>query len=74
MDLGSALHNNYYYYGSSLDLVLVLVAGGIGFLAPGIIVWKPHKELFLHFSLRALLIATTLVAVVLGLVVFAARK
>jgi hypothetical protein len=51
-----------------------IVVGAIGFLAQGVIIWKPHKiELSSQFSLRALLIATTVVAVMLGMIAWLDR-
>jgi hypothetical protein len=74
MALGLHFHNNYEYYGIHYPyLVWGLVA--IGFLAPGVYVWK-HAiyELPSQFSLRTLLIAATIIAIVLGLAVLLYRS
>jgi hypothetical protein len=69
MDLGTKHHNNYEYYGQTPAAALIFVAGALGFLAPGIVVWYWRKSQILwQFSLRALLIAITLVAVVMGII------
>lgn len=72
MELGTKLHGNYEYYGSFSVVVLIYVAGAMGFLAPGFIVWhlcnRHNRELSWQFSLRTLLIAMTLVAVTFGII------
>ena len=70
MGLGTKFHDNYEYYGSFSALILLYGLGAIGFLAPGVVVWYFHKRgPPWQFSLRALIIATTLIVVVLGVVV-----
>ena len=69
MHLGLKLHGNYEYYGSTPAIALIFVAGAMGFAAPGVVVWYLWNiELSWRFSLRTLLIAITLIAVVLGLI------
>ena len=63
-------HDNYEYYGSYWIVILLYGLSAIGFLAPGVAVWYFHKrEPPWHFSLRSLLVATTLIAVLLGVIV-----
>lgn len=70
MEFGTKFHGNYEYYGSFLALILLYGLGAIGFLAPGVVVWYLHKRgPPWRFSLRTLLIATTVIAVVLGIAV-----
>jgi hypothetical protein len=58
-----------YEYQSKPAAVFAIVVGAIGFLFPAVIIWKPHKiDPSSQFSLRTLLIATTVVAIVLGLI------
>jgi hypothetical protein len=76
--LGDALHGNYEIYTeypNSHGVALCFVMGAIGFLAPGFISWKQYADYKLpsQFSLRNLLIATTIIAIVLGLAVFLYR-
>jgi hypothetical protein len=67
MDLGSRFHGNYEYYGQTLAIALIFVAGALGFLAPGIVVWYLLiTKQPLRFSLRTLLVAMTIVAVLLA--------
>jgi hypothetical protein len=72
MSLGTRNHGNYEYYGQTPAVALIFVAGALGFAAPAVIVWYLHKSSW-RLSLRTLLIATTMIAVVLGLVVWASR-
>jgi hypothetical protein len=62
------LGDNPWYYNQSIKpTVLIWGLGAMGFLAPGVIVWYLCKrERPWKFSLRTLLIATTLIAVVLA--------
>jgi hypothetical protein len=70
MGLGTKFHGNYEYYGSYSALILIYGLGAIGFLAPGVVAWYLYKrEHPWQFSLRALVIATALIAVLLGVVV-----
>jgi hypothetical protein len=78
--LGDALHGNYEIYTeypNSHGVALCFVIGALGFLAPGFISWKLHNfadyKLPSQFSLRNLLVATTIIAIVLGLAVFLYR-
>src|ERR1044072_3189324 len=58
MNLGLKLHVNYEYYGQTPAVSLLVLAGALGFLAPGITVWYLRStELPLRFSLRTLLLA-----------------
>ena len=72
--LGLSLHNNYEYYGRFPGTLLLYGSGAIGFLAPVVYLGPSFIGNLLEqkrpwqFSLRALLIATTAVAVVLGLI------
>lgn len=70
MGLGTKFHDNYEYYGGHLALTLLYGLGAIGFMVPGVVVWYLDKRgPPWRFSLRTLLVATTLIAVVLGIVV-----
>ena len=70
MELGTKFHGNYMYYGSFPALILLYGLGAIGFLAPGVVVWYLHKRgPPWRFSLRTLLIAMTVIAIVLGIAV-----
>ena len=73
MSLDLKYHDNYEYYGQTPAVLLIPTAAIVAFVVPGVIVWRLHKNQW-RVSLRTLLIATTLVAVVLGLIVYAARK
>jgi hypothetical protein len=72
MTLGMKLHGNKDHYGQTPAVALIFVAGAMGFAAPGFIVWCLYNNRW-RFTLRTLLIATTLIAVVLGLVVWSSR-
>jgi hypothetical protein len=72
MSLGLKYHNNYEYYGKLPAMLLIPFAAIVGFVVPGIVIWRLHINRW-RVSLRTLLIATTLVAVVLGLVVYFAN-
>jgi len=70
MELGTKFHGNYEHYGSYWAVILLYGLAALGFLAPGAVVWYlQHKERPLQFSLRALFVATTAIAVVLVIVV-----
>jgi len=69
MNLGLKRHGNYEYYGSWPALVLIYLAGAIGFLAPAVFFWRVRgRQLSWHFSLRSALVAMTLAAVLFSLV------
>jgi hypothetical protein len=71
MKLGLKRHDSYEYYGGNLGLILTFGAAAVGFLVPGLIVWcLSQREIRWQFSLRSLLIAMTLVALLLGIVAF----
>lgn len=69
MAVGMSYHNNYEYYGQGPAVLLIPIAGIIGFATPGFLVWRLHKNQW-RVSLRTMLIATTVVAVLLGACVF----
>ncbi len=73
MELGSKFHGSYEYYGVKGGLltgILLYSVGAIGFLAPGVVVWYLNKRgPPWRFSLRAMLIAMTVIAVLLGMAV-----
>jgi hypothetical protein len=71
MRLGLKQHDNYEYYGSWPALTLVYGAGLAGFLIPGFLVWR--KQSPWQFSLRSLLVAMTVIAVGLTIVVLILR-
>jgi hypothetical protein len=70
MALGTKYHGNYEYFGQTPAAPLVFVAGGLGFLVPGIAARyffiRHCEQTPWRFSLRALLIVTTVVALALG--------
>jgi hypothetical protein len=66
MTLGMKLHGDKDYYGQMPAVALIFVASALGFAAPGFIVWYLHNNRW-RFTVRTLLIATTLIAVGLGL-------
>jgi hypothetical protein len=71
MNLGSKLHQNYEYYGSSAALVFVYGAGLAGFLTPGIVVYHQRKrERPWQFSLAFLFVLMTLNAIMVGIYAF----
>src|SRR5688572_30544165 len=71
MNLGTTHHDNYEYYGQTAAVALIFVAGVLGFLAPGVVVWYLRsRQRSWQFSLRALLIAMTVAALLLGAVVW----
>jgi hypothetical protein len=69
MGLGDKFHDNPWYYNQSIKAtVLIWGLSAMSFLAPGVIVWYLCKrERPWKFSLRTLLIVTTLIAVVLAI-------
>lgn len=74
MNLGLRHHNNYEYYGSGPALVFVFGCGFAGFIFPGLLVWRlSSTESPWQFSLRSLLVAVTVIAVALTIVVLVFR-
>ena len=74
MNLGLKHHDNYEYYGSLPVLLLVYGAGLAGFVIPGLVVWRLRSnEPPWQFSLRSLLVAMTVIAVALAIVVLISR-
>lgn len=61
----------YLAYGQTAALGLVLISGGVGFLAPTVVARYLHKtsdrEVFWRFSLSNMLIVMTVAAISLGL-------
>jgi hypothetical protein len=72
MSLGLKYHDNYEFYGQSPVVVLIPIAGIIGFVGPGITVWWLHNNHW-RVSLRTLFIGLTVFAVLLGAFVWAIR-
>jgi hypothetical protein len=72
MSLGLKYHDNYERYGQMPTVLLVPMAGIIGFVTPGIIVWRLRRNGW-RVRLRTLLITTAVVAMFLGLSFWAAR-
>jgi len=69
MNLGLKRHGSYEYYGGNLGEFLCFGAATLGFLLPGFAVWRLSRpERQWQFSLRSMLIAMTLVALLLGIV------
>lgn len=67
MNLGLKLHNNYEYYGRFfLARAFMYGSGAIGFVTPGVILWQLRNR-NVRFSLRLLLLVTTVVAILIGL-------
>jgi hypothetical protein len=67
--LGLKRHGSYEYYGGNLGAFLVFGAAALAFLAPGVVVLHLRRpKLHWQFSLRSLLIAMTIVAVLFGIV------
>ena len=65
MGLGSKNHGIYDYYGYTYPLLFIVFMLGttaFGFAAPGVIVWRLHKNHW-KFGLRALFVTMTVVAV-----------
>jgi hypothetical protein len=74
MELGTKHHANYEHYGQTPAVALVFVAGGLGFLAPGVVVWYlRNRQLPWRFSLRTLLIVATIIAIALCAIVTLSR-
>jgi hypothetical protein len=65
LSLGLKYHDNYEYYGQSPAVILIPMFGIIASAISGIIVWRLHNNHW-RVSLRTLLIAMTVVAVVMG--------
>jgi hypothetical protein len=73
MHLGLKHHNTYEYYGQAPAVFLIPLAAIIGFATPGFLVWWLRNDRW-RFSMRALLIIMTLIATILGFVVYALRQ
>lgn len=68
MSLGVKHHGHCEYYGSTTALYAISLAGSIGFAAPvGFVAWWLTKNPVRFCLRRTLLIATTMLAAVLGL-------
>jgi hypothetical protein len=66
--LGSKNHGIYDYYGYTypyLFVAFMLGAMALGFVAPGVIVWRLHKNSW-RFSIRALFIIISVVSVLVA--------
>jgi hypothetical protein len=72
MRLGLKYHDNYEYYGQTPAVFLIPLAAIIGFAAPGVLVWWLRNNGW-RISLRAMLILMTLIAAILGVVVYVLR-
>ena len=72
MSLGLKYHDNYEYYGKMPAVLLIPFAAVVGFVVPGVVIWRLHHNRW-RVSLRALLVSTTVLAVLMGLAVWAAR-
>jgi hypothetical protein len=72
MSVGLKYHNNYEYYGQTPAVLLIPIAGVLGFAMPGIMVWRLHRNRW-RISLRALLVGMTAFAVLLGLALWVLR-
>jgi hypothetical protein len=72
MKLGLERYDNYEHYGQTPAVFLIPLAAIIGFTAPGILVWWLQNNRW-RMSLRALLVIMTVVALLLGAVVYALR-
>ena len=72
MKLGLKHHNNYEHYGQTPAVFLLPLAAIIGFAAPGFLVWWFRNNRW-RISLRASLIIMTLIAAILGFVVYALK-
>jgi hypothetical protein len=72
MSLGLKHYDNYEHYGQTPAVFLVPLAAIIGFATPGILVWWFRNNRW-RISVRALLVIMTLVASILGLVVYTLR-
>ena len=69
MGLGSKNHGIYDYYGYTYPFLFVAFMLGtmaLGFVAPGVIVWRLHKNSW-RFSIRAIFIVMTVVAVLVAI-------
>ena len=68
MRLGTKHHDIYDYYGYTHPLLSAMFVFGTvlaGFVAPGVIVWRLQKHSW-RVSLRTLLVATTVAAIILA--------
>jgi hypothetical protein len=72
MRLGLKRYDNYEYYGQAPAVFLIPLAAIIGFASPGFLVWWLRNNRW-RISLRAMLVIITLIAVVLGFVVYALK-
>jgi hypothetical protein len=72
MKLGLKHYDNYEYYGQTPAVLLIPLAAIIGFAAPGILVWWLRNNRW-RISLRAMLIIMTLIAAILGFMVYTLR-
>lgn len=73
MGLGTKYHRIYDYHGYTYPVwcgFFILGSAACGFAAPGVVVWRLRKSSW-QFSVRALLIAMTFVAVLAAVYVFA---
>jgi hypothetical protein len=73
MRLGTKNHGIYDYYGYTYPFLFVAFMLGtmaLGFVAPGVIVWRLHKNSW-RFSIRALFIIVTVVAVLVAIYAYA---
>jgi hypothetical protein len=69
MRLGLKHHDNYEHYGQTPAVFLIPLAAIIGFASPGIFVLSLRNNRW-RISLRASLIIMTLIAAILGFVVY----
>jgi hypothetical protein len=72
MRLGLKHHDNYEHYGQTSAVLLIPLAAIIGFASPGILVWWLRNNRW-RISMRAMLIIMTLIAAILGFVVYVLR-
>ncbi len=71
MNLGLKYHGNFEYYRGYSTMILIYAFGALGFLAPGVILWNlQNRTPPWQFSLRALLIAMALIAVLVTIYTF----
>jgi hypothetical protein len=72
MKLGLKHYDNYEYYGQTPAVLLIPLAAIIGFATPGILVWWLRSNRW-RISMRAMFTIMTLIAAILGFVVYALR-
>jgi hypothetical protein len=65
MSLGMKYNNNYEFYGQHPAVALIPIIGIVGFVIPGIVVWR-LRENHWRVSLCTLVMAMTLIAVLFG--------